>query len=170
MKIAVIGNCSDIELFEQNQKIAKHVGEIIARLGFTLLFSIENDLNSLPIIAALSAKKNNGKTIGFTHSNETQDKLNASTEIIVTGMQRGGPREFILISSADVIIAIGGGSGTLMELSMSYQQNKKIIAIKNTGGWAEKIPEFIDQRKRVAINKININDLEGELIGEKNAK
>lgn len=164
MKIAVIGNCSDIELFEPNKKIAKQVGEIIARLGFTLLFSIENDLNSLPIIAALSAKQNNCTTIGFTHGNETQDKLNASTEIIVTGMQRGGPREFTLISSADIIIAIGGGSGTLMELSMAYQQNKKIIAIKNTGGWAEKIPEFIDQRKRVAVNKIDINDLEKRLM------
>lgn len=154
MKIAVIGSCADESAF--NEKEAKKLGRIIAESNHTLLFSIENDLVSVPTIAASSAKKMGGVTIGFTHAPHTKDGHNNSTVVITTGLPRGGPREFVLLSSADVIICIGGGSGTLMEISMAYQMSKKVFIIRGTGGWSDRLEDrFLDSRKREGINFLN---------------
>lgn len=164
MRVAVIGNCSDMKLFKTNQETAAEIGRIVAEAGALLLFSIENDAESLPIIAARTAKEHGGVTVGFTHGSETNDQSNASTHTIVTGMQRGGPREFMLISSADIIIAIGGGSGTLMEIAIAYQQDKKIFALKGSGGWAERLSDsFLDGRRRVKVRSITPDELPGVL-------
>ena len=49
---------------------------------------------------------------------------------------------------ADVVIAVGGGSGTLSELAFSWQLNKPIIALSSTKGWAAKLAgELIDERR-----------------------
>ena len=62
----------------------------------------------------------------------------------------GGGREFTLINSCDVIIAISGGSGTLTEMAIAYQANIPIITIDKFGGWSKKLSNtYIDKRKRL---------------------
>ena len=155
LKIAVIGSCSDLPSFERNKKNAAKIGEVIARKKCQLLFGLENDTNSLPIIAALAAKRLGGTTIGFSHKKFPGDAAHAASVIQNTNQERGGPREFELISAANVIIAIGGGSGTLMEIAMAYQQDKPIFIMKGSGGWSDKLRcKFLDERKRIALKQI----------------
>ena len=70
--------------------------------------------------------------------------------MVNSGLEIGGGREFTLVLSCDVIIAISGGSGTLTEMAIAYQAGIPIIVVNRFGGWAEKLSDkFIDERNRL---------------------
>jgi uncharacterized protein (TIGR00725 family) len=72
--------------------------------------------------------------------------------IITSGSERGGGRELALVLSCDAIITIGGGSGTLNEITIAYQAGIPIVALVNTGGWSDKLAgTYLDDRKRIKI-------------------
>ena len=74
--------------------------------------------------------------------------------IIPCGLDIGGGREFTLVLTCDCIIAIGGGSGTLTEMTIAYQAGIPIIVIDKFNGWAKKLSnKFIDERKRLKCIK-----------------
>lgn len=50
--------------------------------------------------------------------------------MVCTGMERGGGREFVLVSSCDAIVVVGGGSGTLNEMTVAYQKKIPIFVMK----------------------------------------
>ena len=56
-----------------------------------------------------------------------------------------------MVANAEVVIAVGGGAGTLSELAFAWQFNRPIIAIGN-GGWAERLAgETLDHRKLAPV-------------------
>ena len=58
------------------------------------------------------------------------------------------PSGFIPMLSADGVIVIGGGSGTLSEICAAYMYKKPIVALKNSGGTASKYSDrYLDHRK-----------------------
>jgi uncharacterized protein (TIGR00725 family) len=70
--------------------------------------------------------------------------------VIPTGM--GLTRDFLNALSADGIIIIGGGSGTLSEICAAYMHKKPMVAIRNLGGIAEQyIDQYLDHRKNIRI-------------------
>ncbi len=152
LQIGIIGSMADVELSNANKNIAQSLGEEIAKSGAVLLFGYEGDYSSLSYIAAQSAQINGGESIAFIWGEKKQNIQNLDSVQIVTGQMRGGGREYSFILSCDAIIAIGGGSGTLMEISMAYQNNIPIITVKGTGGWSEKLAnQYIDERKRIRV-------------------
>jgi predicted Rossmann-fold nucleotide-binding protein len=55
-------------------------------------------------------------------------------------------------SSADGIIAVGGGVGTLIEMGVGYMTKKTIVTIAGSGGVADMYGgKFLDERNRVPI-------------------
>ena len=163
-KIAIIGSCADQQEFDQNKTLCRELGNFLGAKKVDVLFSIENDIMSIPAMVAKHARKAGAKTIGFTHGEETTDKFGISDEIIITFAKRGGPREFLLMSNADLVVGIGGGSGTLMEIAIAYQLGKKVILFEETGGWCDKLEVgFLDGRERVKISKVNGIEQLGEL-------
>lgn len=152
LQIGVIGSMADVKLEDSLKEIAKETGKEIAKNGAILIFGLEGDFDSLSSIAAKAAEENGGQTLAFTWGSNKASLGNLKSIEVVTGEQRGGGREFSLVLSCDCLICISGGSGTLMEMSMAYQANIPIIAIKNSGGWSEKlINKFIDNRKRLKV-------------------
>jgi uncharacterized protein (TIGR00725 family) len=80
----------------------------------------------------------------FSYANEYCDI------VVCTGM--GYARDFIVASSADGIIAVGGGIGTLIELGVGYMTNKTMVAIAGSGGISDIYGgKFLDERNRVPI-------------------
>ena len=70
--------------------------------------------------------------------------------VISTGI--GKARDFINAYTADSVIVIGGGAGTLTEATAAYLAGKKIIAIKGSGGVADSISDtYLDERKKIKI-------------------
>lgn len=156
IKIAVIGSMDDVPLHKQCMLLAEQIGELIAQSGATLLFGFEGDHTSLSEIAANSAIKNNGRAVAFLWgkiSRQNKQPIQHPSLIsIFTGQIRGGGRELALVLSADVVICIAGGTGTLTEICFAYQADIPIIALKKSGGWSTKLAgEFLDHRKRAKI-------------------
>lgn len=151
LQIGIMGSAADLNYSEEVQKIAEDIGKVIAEKNQILVYGAEKDYDSLSTVAARSAKKAGGLTIGITYGKGKEIFDKDSTDVIIpTGIERGGGREFVLINSCDAIIAIGGGSGTLTEVAIAYQANIPIVVIEGTGGWSDKLKnEFIDDRKRI---------------------
>lgn len=153
IQIGVMGSAADLKYSKDVEKIASELGEAIADKGHITVYGAEKDYDSLSTVAARGAKKKGGLTVGVTYGKGKDIFDKESTDIIiVTGIERGGGREFVLANSCDAIIAIGGGSGTLNEISIAYQSNLPIVVLENSGGWADKLAgKYLDERKRVKI-------------------
>ena len=79
--------------------------------------------------------------------------------IIPTGF--GINRNTIIINTADILIAIGGGSGTMSEISFAWQKGKTVLCVTNFGGWAAELAgQNLDSRnKDLLIPVITIDEL-----------
>lgn len=153
-----MGSAADLNYSAEVEDIAFRLGQEIARLGHITVYGAEKDYDSLSTAAARGAKSQGGITVGVTYGQgkEIWDKDSNTDVIIVTGIERGGGREFVLVNSCDAIIAVSGGSGTLTEMAIAYQANIPIVVMKGTGGWADKLSDsFIDNRERIKAQSAN---------------
>jgi len=100
--------------------------------------------------ACKGAKENNGLTIGIIPQEEFSFANGFCDVVICTGI--GFARDFIIASSADGIIGIGGGVGTLIEMAAGYMIKKSIVVIAGSGGVADTYAgKYLDERNRVPI-------------------
>ena len=151
LQIGVMGSAADLNYSEDALSFSKKLGKLIAESGNTLVYGAEKDYTSLSTEAAKVASKNGGITVGVAGGKDKNVYGEfRPTVLINSGLEIGGGREFNLVLSCDVIIAISGGSGTLTEMAIAYQAGIPIIVVDKFGGWAEKLSdEFIDDRKRL---------------------
>ena len=151
LQIGIMGSAADLNYSEETENFAKELGKLIAKSNNILVYGAEKEYTSLSTEAAKSASKYNGITVGITYGKDKKIYGDfRPTVLIPSGLEIGGGREFTLIQSCDVIIAISGGSGTLTEMAIAYQANIPIITVDKFGGWAKKLSnKYIDQRKRV---------------------
>lgn len=151
LQIGVMGSAADLEKNQDLYELAYEIGGLIAKQGDILVFGAEKDYDSLSTAACRGAKDNNGLTVGITYGKDHKTYENADV-IIATGLERGGGREFSLVLSCDVVIAVSGGSGTLNEMVVAYQAGIPIVALINTGGWADKMAgQYFDGRNRLKV-------------------
>ena len=151
LQIGVMGSAADLNYSEDALKFAKKLGKLIAESGNILVYGAEKEYTSLSTEAAKVASSYDGITIGVAggKSKNVYGEFRP-TVLINSGLEIGGGREFNLVLSCDVIIAISGGSGTLTEMAIAYQAGIPIIVVDKFGGWADKLSnEFIDDRKRL---------------------
>ncbi|HEU5488533.1 MAG TPA: TIGR00725 family protein [Candidatus Nitrosotalea sp.] len=122
-------------------------GVEVAKSGAVL---ITGGLGGVMKAACHGAKDAGGLTVGIIPQNDPSFANEYCDIIIPSGM--GLARDFLNALSADGVIMIGGGSGTLSETCVAYMHKKPIVAIKNSGGTAEKYADqYLDQRKNVLI-------------------
>ena len=98
------------------------------------------------------SKGNEGLTIRKHPQCEYESANKFCDVVIPTGI--GFSRNFIVATSVDGIIVVGGGVGTLIEISVGYMLKKMMIAMTGSGGIADEYGgKYIDERKRVKILK-----------------
>ncbi|MCL1877088.1 hypothetical protein FWF74_03590 [Candidatus Saccharibacteria bacterium] len=150
LQIGVIGSVSDLNYGKDAEKFAEELGKLIAKNDYVLIFGAEKDADSLPTVAAASAQRAGGLTIGVTYGKGLKIfNPSAASVVIATGLERGGGRETSLMLSCDGVIALAGGSGTLNEICVAYQANIPVVVVDKFGGWSAKLAnEFLDERKR----------------------
>ena len=153
LQIGIMGSAADLKYSKKAEKVAKEIGKLIAESGNTLVYGAEKDCCSLSTLAAKSAKDNGGTTLGVTYGKTKEcwgGEEYMPTVIMPCGHERGGGREFTLVLACDVIIALGGGSGTLNEMVVAYQANIPIVTYQAFKGWAKKLcGKFMDDRNRL---------------------
>lgn len=146
LQIAVVGYNKD-RCTEQARILAYEVGKEIARAGAVLVCG---GLGGVMESACKGSKENNGFTIGIIPQDEFSFANGFCDVVICTGI--GFARDFMIASSADGIIAIGGGVGTLIEISAGYMIKKSIVVIAGSGGVADTYAgKYLDERNRVPI-------------------
>ena len=100
--------------------------------------------------ASHGAHDANGLTIGIILQDDPTMANEFCDIVIPTGM--GLTRDFLNALSADGIIIVGGGSGTLSEVCAAYMYKKPMVTIRNIGGSVEQyIDGFLDHRKNIKI-------------------
>jgi uncharacterized protein (TIGR00725 family) len=146
VQIAVIGYNKD-RCTEIARKMAYEAGKEIALANAVLVCG---GLGGVMESACKGAKENGGTTIGIIPQEEFSYANEFCDIVLCTGI--GYARDFIVASSADGIIAVGGGVGTLIEMSVGYMTRKAIVTIAGTGGVADIYGgKFLDERNRVPI-------------------
>ncbi len=119
--IAVIGTaCAS----EKQKKVAEKVGILIARReGIVLCGGMGGVMESV----CRGAKSAGGITVGIIPGNDTSSTNRFVDIPIVTGM--GEARNVIVAKSGDCVIAIGGGLGTLSEISFALKSKIPVVGL-----------------------------------------
>lgn len=125
LQIGVIGKG---EAKGELYKKAEEVGKEIAKSGSILVCG---GLYGVMEACARGAKKRGGITVGILPGLE-KDEANDYIDIkIVTAMSHA--RNAIIARTADVLIAVDGGLGTLSELSLALKIGKPVIVLRGEG-------------------------------------
>jgi len=121
MIIAVIGNSSRDE---EEAKQAETVGELLAQQGVTVICG---GLSGVMEAVCRGSKSKGGLTIGVLPG-EDSSTANPWIDIpIVTGV--GYARNMAVVKSAQAVIAIGGGYGTLTEIAYALKRGIPIVGL-----------------------------------------
>jgi uncharacterized protein (TIGR00725 family) len=145
-QILVVGNNED-SCTPKLKKIAYEVGQEVAKSNSIL---ITGGLGGVMKAACHGAHDVGGLTVGIIPQNDPSFANEYCDIIIPSGL--GLARDFLTALSADGVIVVGGGSGTLSEVCMAYMHKKPIVTIKNSGGVATQFADqYLDQRQNVKI-------------------
>jgi len=146
IQIGVIGHSDEKLLNKKILHLAEKVGEEVAKNNSILICG---GMEGVMEAAAKGAKNKKGYTIGIIpfgkhQSIEGNDFLDCT---IHTGMDFS-LRANLVVFSSDGIIAVSGGSGTLSELAIAYMYEIPVVLLRNSEGWANKIPLVLDERNK----------------------
>jgi len=104
----------------------------------------------LPYDAACGCKSAGGMTAGispaldlYEHVNRYNSPFREFDVMIYTGDGLMG-REVTGIRSCDIVVLIGGRSGTLGEFAIAYDEGKVIGVLSDTGGVADHVDELME--------------------------
>lgn len=145
LTVGVMGSASH-ELEEGLRKLAYRLGQEIASRGYIL---VTGACPGLPYECARGARDNAGLSIGISpglsldeHVHKYLSPSDAYDVIIYTGSGLMG-REVENIRSSDMVIIIGGQSGTLGEFAIAYDEGKLIGVVQGSGGITDQIPAIV---------------------------
>ena len=131
----------------EHEKIAYETGSEVAKSDSVL---ITGGLEGVMKAACHGAQDSGGITVGIIPQEDSSFANEFCDIVIPSGM--GFARDFLNALSADGVIIIGGGSGTLAEVCAAYMCKKPIVAIKNTGGVADQYADkYVDSRNFIKI-------------------
>jgi len=115
------GSCS-----EEIEEAAMEVGRELARNNATIVCG---GLGGVMTAAAKGAKEIGGFTVGILPGASNGDANPYIDFPVATNM--GQARNAIIVQTADILIAIAGGYGTLSEIGLALKIGKAVVALHN---------------------------------------
>lgn len=153
LQIAIIGSAG-IEEYPYRKpdkkiyKMAYELGSLVAKSGSILICGGKGGIMKE---ACRGAKENGGITVGIISGNKRGESNRFVDVEIVSGFTNYA-EDGIIISMSDGIIAIGGGAGTLQEITLGYRNKKPTVLMKNVNGWSSKLKDvYLDERKNIKL-------------------
>jgi uncharacterized protein (TIGR00725 family) len=126
--------------------LAEELGAAIAKQDCIL---ITGATTGLPDIVARSFRKSGGFALGVSPAENRREHVarygmpeDGADVIIFTGFGYKG-RNVVNVRSADIVLILGGATGTLNEFTIAYDEGKIIGVLEGSGGIAEHIREII---------------------------
>jgi uncharacterized protein (TIGR00725 family) len=105
-------------------QVAFDVGHAIAERGAALICG---GLTGVMEHAARGARAAGGLTIGLLPGDDPESANQYIDVAIATGLGHG--RNAVLVLSADGVIAVGGGLGTLSEIALALRSGRPVIGV-----------------------------------------
>ena len=132
--ISVCGSDGDDERLSKHAlEVAEKIGRLVAKNNGVLVCGGHTGVMDA---ACKGCKEEGGLTVGIMPY--TKDEANNYIDIAIpTGI--GNIRNYMVSSTGDVTIAIGGRCGTLNEIAFRMMSRKPLILIKGTGGCVDEI-------------------------------
>lgn len=146
IRIGVMGSAAEIDdptLIQQ----CRLLGRAIAEQGTCVLTGA---CFGMPHEVVLGAKAAGGHSIGISPAVHLKQHIEIFTSphqeydvMIYTGLGLMG-RELINIRSSEIVVLVGGRSGTLGEFAIAYEEGKLIGVLSGTGGITDVLPKIVD--------------------------
>jgi uncharacterized protein (TIGR00725 family) len=159
------GNEAADDVIEKSRSLGKN----IAQRGFVL---ITGACPGLPYECARGVKQTGGLSIGISpalsldeHIHKYRSPTDVFDVIIYTGSGLMG-REVTNIRSSDMVIILGGRSGTLGEFAIAFDEGKLIGILQGSGGITEQIPDIVASFQKDSGARLVYSDDPVELINE----
>lgn len=144
IRIGVMGSAGG-DLSASIESICKSLGRAIAERGCCLLTGA---CPGIPHAVVVGCKKAGGHVVGISpgaslreHVETYESPYEEYDVLIFTGLGLMG-RELVNIRSSDIVVVVGGRSGTLGEFAIAYEEGKLIGVLTGTGGITGALPEL----------------------------
>jgi uncharacterized protein (TIGR00725 family) len=124
--VAVIG-AGGVDVDADVLAAAEAVGAELARRGAVLVCG---GLGGVMEAACRGARFADGTTLGILPGSSRADANAWVSVAVATGL--GELRNGLIVRSADALIAVGGGHGTLSEIALALKAGKRVVGV---GSW-----------------------------------
>ncbi|MBN1275224.1 TIGR00725 family protein [Candidatus Woesearchaeota archaeon] len=146
IQVAVLGS-SKVICTKKAYAYAEKAGEELAKRDCVVITG-----GGLGVMEAAmkGAKKYGGTTLAIIPWEDKSRVNDYADYVVATGI--GWSRNSINLNSCDGAIAVGGGAGTLNEVTYAYMQSKPTVCVTPSGGMAKEISDtYFDIRKTQKI-------------------
>ncbi|MCD6403098.1 MAG: TIGR00725 family protein [Candidatus Aenigmarchaeota archaeon] len=145
MKRTIVGVVGQsVGATEEQIKAAERVGRLLAKRNVVVVCGGRN-IGIMDAVAK-GVEEEGGICVGILPEEDLSQASRHLTIPIPTGM--GYARNRIVALASDALIVVGGGVGTLTEVSYAYLQGKPIVVIKGLGSICEQyIGKYLDSKK-----------------------
>ena len=137
--------------------LAEELGAAIAAQGCIL---VTGATTGVPDLVAKACRKHGGLAVGVSPAENRREHTtryglpeDGADVIVFTGFGYKG-RNVINVRSADIVLIVGGATGTLNEFTIAYDEGKIIGVLEGSGGVADHIGEIIKFCNKPASGKV----------------
>lgn len=120
----IVGVIGAGEAGEDILSLAEEVGRLIAEADCIMVCG---GLGGVMEAAARGAKSAGGTTVGILPGSNRRDANRYIDIPVVTGFGEG--RNVFIVRSAEVLVAVAGGTGTLSEIALALRSGKTVIGL-----------------------------------------
>lgn len=145
VKVGVVGSAGG-DLPDETLELCRELGRQIGRRGCVI---VTGACPGLPHAAVLGAREEGGMTIGISpalcleeHRTRYKSPYLEYDALIFTGSGLMG-REVEVVRTSDIIITVGGRSGTLGEFAIAFDDGNVIGALLGTGGITDHLEHIV---------------------------
>jgi uncharacterized protein (TIGR00725 family) len=169
-RIGVMGSASGWVMRDKKAvRAAQDIGREIAENDAIL---VNGACPGLPDEAAKGAKGAGGETLGISpaislcsHLQRYKSPIEHYDSFLFTGMGLM-MRDIMNIRSCNAVLILPGGTGTLNEFTVAYDEGKPIGVLTGHGGVADHIPEILNFCHRRITNRMVLSDNPKELVAK----
>jgi len=141
--VAVIGNSQPPQ---EAIPVAEELGRLIVDNGWRL---VTGGLGGVMEAASRGARQSQryqeGDVVGIIPGPEARS-ANPYVDIVIAS-NLGYARNVLVVSSADAVVAVGGGAGTLSEMAMAWQLGRPVLGLAVPGWSARLAGEGLDAKR-----------------------
>lgn len=130
-QITVIGNA---QASPSATSLAEQAGQTLGRLAGII---ITGGRGGIMEAVSRGAKESGATVVGILPGSRLDEGNQYLDVVIPSGI--GYARNMTNVLAGDLVVAIGGASGTLNEVSFAWMHDRPIVALQGAGGWAERL-------------------------------